>query len=73
MVSSFALNALFRNGQEWNAFVIENGRVRVLPVEAGRRNAFEVEIVKRLNEGMEVVLHPANDLNGGARVTVRGN
>ncbi|HYL75727.1 MAG TPA: efflux RND transporter periplasmic adaptor subunit [Bryobacteraceae bacterium] len=66
-------SALFRNGQAWNAFVIENGRARVLPVEVGRRNAFEVEIVKGLNQGMGVVLHPANDLNDGARVTVRGN
>jgi HlyD family secretion protein len=66
-------SALFRIGQEWNAFVIENGRAHVLPVEAGHRNASEAEIVKGLNEGAQVILHPANDLKNGARVILRRN
>lgn len=64
-------SALFRVGQEWNAFVIENGRTRLTPVEVGHRNASEAEIVKGLTEGAEVVLHPANDLKDGARVILR--
>lgn len=66
-------SALFRLGQEWNAFAIENGRTRLLPVEVGHRNASEVEIVKGLSEGAEVILHPANDLKDGARVILRRN
>jgi HlyD family secretion protein len=64
-------SALFRVGDEWSAFVIENGRTRLLPVEVGHRNALEAEIVKGLNEGAEVVLHPANGLKDGARVIRR--
>jgi HlyD family secretion protein len=66
-------SALFRVRQEWNVFVIESGRARVLTVEVGHRNASEAEIVKGLSEGAEVILHPANDLKGGGRVILRGN
>jgi HlyD family secretion protein len=66
-------SALFRFGQAWNTFVVENGRVRLVPVEVGHRNASQGEITKGLEEGAEVVLHPANDLKNGARVMVRRN
>lgn len=66
-------SALFRVGQEWNAFVIDNGRARLLAVEVGHRNASEAEITKDLTEGAEVILHPANDLKDDARVIPRRN
>jgi HlyD family secretion protein len=66
-------SALFRVGQEWNAFVIDNGRARLLAVEVGHRNASEAEITKNLTEGAEVILHPANDLKDDARVIPRRN
>jgi len=53
--------------------VIENGRARILPVEVGHRNASEVEMLKGLNVGAEVILHPGNDLKDGNRVVLRGN
>jgi len=65
-------SALFRAGQVWNVFVIENGRVRAVPVEVGPRNPSEAEITKGVTEGTQVILHPANDLKEGARVVVRG-
>jgi len=40
-------------------------------VDAGQRNALEVEITKGLEEGTEVILHPSNDLKDGARVAFR--
>jgi HlyD family secretion protein len=66
-------SALFRSGQEWNVFVIENGRARVSPVEVGHRNASEAEITKGLNEGAMVILHPASDLNRTDRIRVLGD
>ena len=64
-------SALFRNGPELNAFVIESAWARILLVEVGHRNASEAEIVKGINEGAEVILHPSNDLKDGARVILR--
>ena len=71
LVLKVPASALFRLGQVWHAFVMENGRARALPVEIGHRNASEAEITKGLNEGAEVILHPANDLKDGERVTLR--
>jgi len=65
-------SSLFRVGQQWSTFVIENGRARVVPVEVGHRNTLEAEITKGLSVGATVILHPANDLKEGARVTPRG-
>lgn len=66
-------SALFRVGRQWSAFAIQDGRARLLPVEVGHRNASEAEIIKGLNEGAQVISHPANDLKDGARVTARRN
>ena len=71
-VLKLPVSALFRVGQVWNVFAIENGRTRLFPVEVGQRNASEAEIAKGLAEGAQVILHPANDLKNGARVALRG-
>jgi HlyD family secretion protein len=65
-------SALFRIGQVWNIFAIENGRTRLLPVEVGQRNATEAEITNGVAERAEVILHPANELKGGVRVLAHG-
>ena len=61
-------SALFRRGQDWCVFVVENGRARVRAVEIGHRNALEAELMKGLGEGVEVILHPGNKLSEGTRV-----
>ena len=64
-------SALFRVGQVWNVFAVENDRARLRPVEVGHRNASEAAILKGLSEGAHVILHPANDLKEGVRVLMR--
>jgi HlyD family secretion protein len=61
-------SSLFRVGQQWNVFLIENGRARITAVEVGHRNANEAEITQGLEQGTPVILHPANDLKDGARI-----
>jgi HlyD family secretion protein len=51
--------------------VIESGRARVVPVEVGHRNASEAEIIKGLDAGAKVILHPANVLRQGTRIAIR--
>lgn len=64
-------SALFRLGEQWHVFVVENGKTRLVPIATGHRNASEAEIIKGIEEGMEVVLHPANDLKDSTRVAIR--
>jgi HlyD family secretion protein len=65
-------SALFRVGEQWSAFVIANGHAHMTSVDVGHRNASEAEIIKGLDAGARVILHPANDLKDGTRVALRG-
>lgn len=64
-------SALFRSGSQWCVFLVEAGRARLAPVEVGHRTASEAEILKGLDPGAEVVMHPANELKNGSRVAAR--
>jgi len=64
------LNTLFRSGQRWNAFVVENGIAKRREVETGHRADFEVEVLNGLREGESVIAHPSNLVADGVRVSV---
>ena len=64
-------SSLFRNGDEWAVFALDSGRARLRPVELGRRNGLEAQVVSGLEEGQEVVVHPSDTLEDGARVAPR--
>jgi HlyD family secretion protein len=63
------MNALFRSGQRWNAFVVENGIAKRREVETGHRADFEVEVLSGLREGENVITHPSNLVADGVRVS----
>jgi HlyD family secretion protein len=64
------LSALFRSGQGWNTFVVENGLARRREVETGHRADFEVEVLNGLREDEIVITHPSNLVADGVRVSV---
>ncbi|MGE3800221.1 MAG: efflux RND transporter periplasmic adaptor subunit [Candidatus Kapaibacterium sp.] len=64
-------SALFRDGDSWGVFVVEDGIARKRTVTIGHRNAFEVEVVEGLNEGDQVILHPSNQIEDGVGVEGR--
>jgi HlyD family secretion protein len=64
------LNALFRSGQRWNTFVVENGMTKLREVETGHRADFEVEVLSGLHEGESVIAHPSNLIVEGVRVSM---
>jgi HlyD family secretion protein len=66
-------SSLFRMGDEWAVFAHESGRARLLPIELGRRNGLEAQVVSGLEPGQEVVVHPADTLEDGARVVPRAS
>ncbi|HKX26395.1 MAG TPA: HlyD family efflux transporter periplasmic adaptor subunit [Blastocatellia bacterium] len=65
------LGTLFRNDQGWSTFIVENGVARRRDLEIGHRGAFEAEILKGLQEGERVIVHPSNQIVEGSRVIVR--
>ena len=64
------VSALFRHGESWAVFVIEDGRARRRAIQIGQRGSLEAEIVQGLRAGEIVVRHPSNSITDGARVTV---
>jgi HlyD family secretion protein len=65
------VGSLFRRGEDWAAFLVENGRVRSQSVQVGQRNDREGQVLKGLSEGQTVVLFPPDTLTDGARVAFR--
>jgi HlyD family secretion protein len=63
------LSALFRSGQRWNAFVVENGLAKLREVETEHRADFEFEVLSGLREGETVIAHPSNLIADGVRVS----
>ena len=61
-------SALFRSGERWAVFVVEEGRARLRAVEMGHRNPSEVEIRSGLTAGEVVVRHPSDRVADGVRV-----
>lgn len=62
------VSALFRRGESWSLFVVENGQARLRDVEVGQRTSFEAEIKSGLEAGAEVIVHPSNQIADGTRV-----
>lgn len=64
------VSALFRHGESWAVFVIEDGRARRRAIQIDQRGSLEAEIVQGLKPGETVIRHPSNDITDGTRVKI---
>jgi len=65
------VGALFRQGEDWAVFVVNEGRARRQIVQIGQRNENEAQIVEGVAPDATIVLHPPDTLSDGTSVTVR--
>ena len=63
--------ALFRQGEQWAVYSVNNGRAQVAEVTIGHRNNRIAEVVSGLSAGDRVVLHPSDRISRGVAVTQR--
>src|SRR5690606_19479488 len=71
-VLTVPVGSLFRRGEEWAVFVVDDeGRARTQPVTLGRRNATVAESTAGLQEGQRLLLHSRDTLAAGLRVVQR--
>jgi len=63
--------ALFRAGDGWRAFVVEDGRARLRDVGVGERSGSSMQVLTGLAEGDLVIRFPSDALEDGTRVAVR--
>lgn len=64
-------SALFRVGDEWAVFRVEDGVARQREVKLGLENGLEAEVQEGLAEGDEVVTHPGDNVVDGRAVKAR--
>jgi HlyD family secretion protein len=64
------VSALFRRGETWTVFVVENGRAVLREVRIGHRGALEAEVLEGLKVDETVIRHPSNDISEGTRVRI---
>ncbi len=60
--------ALFRQGNQWAAFVLTQGRAQLRPVKLGRFSSAEMQVLDGLKEGESVILYPGTRVHPGQRV-----
>jgi HlyD family secretion protein len=62
--------AVFRVGEQWNAYIVADGRAQRRPVKVGRSSGTETEVLDGLKDGDEVILYPGDRIHDGLRVRV---
>ena len=70
-VLTVPLGALFRKGDEWAVFTLQDGRAHATTVQVGHRNARVAEVLAGLSKGDQIVLHPSDRIADGVRITQR--
>ena len=71
-VLAVPLTALFRDGDRWALFAVENGRARMRHIEVGQKNGILAEIRSGIATGDKVIAHPGDRVADGVRVSRRG-
>lgn len=64
-------SSLFRNGDGWAVFVVQDGRAQRRSVRIGQRGVLHAEVIDGLREGDAVVTYPDDRLGDGVRVKNR--
>jgi HlyD family secretion protein len=70
-VLTVPVGSLFRRGDDWAVFVVEDNAVRTQVVTLGQRNATDGQVLEGLDEGDRIVIHPPDTLRDGLRVAER--
>lgn len=70
-VLSVPMTALFKQGSEWSAYVLKEGRASLQTLELGRMNGRRAQILSGLTEGDTVIEHPSNRIEQGVSVKDR--
>lgn len=67
-VLSIPVGALFRDGSDWAAYVLRDGRARLQLIRLGQRDADHAQVLEGLAEGDQVILHPSDLVADGTAV-----
>lgn len=63
--------ALFREGNAWKTYIHQNGRARLVTVQAGHSDGRFTEVLSGLSAGDKVLMHPPDAVGDGSRIRER--
>ena len=61
--------ALFRRGDNWSVYVVEDGRARLRTIDLDRRSGRFAAVKKGLTQGERVIVYPNDQIGPGVRVS----
>ncbi len=64
-------SALFRQGDAWAAFVVQDGVAELRQLSIGHQNGLQAEVLAGVEAGEKVVNHPDDAITDGSRVRLR--
>jgi len=64
-------SAVFRDGEGWAVFAVEEGKAVKRSVQVGQRTGLQAQITSGLQAGDSVISHPDDRVRDGVRVTAR--
>jgi HlyD family secretion protein len=68
-VLTVPMAALFRRGDAWAVFVVNEGRAVQKEIQLGQRNDVDAEVVAGLEQDDVVILHPADTIEDGVAIS----
>lgn len=71
-VLKLPVSALFRDEEKWAVFRVVDEAAVLTPVEIGRRNALEAEVLTGLEAEDRVIAHPSDRVVDGVGIEARG-
>ena len=63
--------ALFRRGDSWSVYVVEDGRAQLRAVDLVRRSGRSAAVSKGVARGDMVIVYPSDQISPGVRVSVK--
>lgn len=66
------MSALFRDGDDWAVFAVQDGQARLQRLKIGKTNGEQAQVIEGLVDGDLVVQHPSDVLSDGTDVVQRG-
>lgn len=64
-------SALFRDGDDWAVFAVEQGRAVKRRVQIGQRSGLAAQVLSGIRAGEQVIVHPDDRVKDGVRVVTR--
>ncbi len=65
------VSAMFKDGDSWAVYVVEDGTAQLRTINIGQRNGQLTEVLGGLEEGDTVIMHPSDKVLPGATVIDR--